>query len=218
MIAAWRICTGPTCGVETGADPDLGNDPVLVCRRSRPRRSPKSHHSGSMTPRVKIGIEVLLVRAGDAPHSAGPAHVPQHAADRRRAVAARNDAGASVFGTRWTYDATGGPAYLAAAATTALTGGRTGRRVRRRRRSTTSFSSLLTMCRVMSRAALVIAPPPGRFGGDAGRRHPDVHRNRSCDLILSRVVGAARRRGNGKLTGIWTDRTEPCLLVSVTTG
>jgi hypothetical protein len=51
-------------------------------------------------PEGEVGIETLLVRAGDGP-------VLQH----------------SVLGQRWVYDAVGDPAYVVAAATAALTGG-----------------------------------------------------------------------------------------------
>jgi len=73
-------------------------------------------------PDGEVGIEVLLVRAGDGP-------VLQVPLTYRGAPLEGGDAWFighmhhSVLGPRWVYDAAGDPAYLTATATAALTGG-----------------------------------------------------------------------------------------------
>jgi hypothetical protein len=73
-------------------------------------------------PAGEVGIETLLVRSGDGP-------VLQVPLTYRDAPLEGGDAWLigtmehSVLGRRWTYDATGDPAYLAALATTILRGG-----------------------------------------------------------------------------------------------
>ena len=72
-------------------------------------------------PAGEVGIETLLVRAGDGP-------VLQVPLTYRDAPLEGGDAWLigtmehSVLGRRWTYDATGDPAYIAALATTILRG------------------------------------------------------------------------------------------------
>lgn len=73
-------------------------------------------------PEGEVGIETVLVRAGDGP-------VLQVPLTYRGAPLAGGEAWLvgtmdhSVLGPRWVYDGTGDPAYLAAAAAAALTGG-----------------------------------------------------------------------------------------------
>ena len=73
-------------------------------------------------PEGEVGIETLLVRAGDGP-------VMQVPLTYRGAPLEGGDAWLigtmqhSVLGQRWVYDAAGDPAYLTAVATAALTGG-----------------------------------------------------------------------------------------------
>lgn len=74
-------------------------------------------------PAGEVGIETLLVRAGDGP-------VQQVPLTYRGAPLEGGDAWLigtmehSVLGRRWVYDGAGDPAYLTAVATAALTGGR----------------------------------------------------------------------------------------------
>jgi hypothetical protein len=74
-------------------------------------------------PEGEVGIETLLVRAGDGP-------VLQVPLTYRAAPLDGGDASLigtmqhSVLGERWTYDATGDPAYVDALATAILAGGR----------------------------------------------------------------------------------------------
>ena len=73
-------------------------------------------------PEGTVGIEIILVRAGDGPLL----QVPLTYRDAPLAGAEVwliDTMEHSVLGTRWAYDATGDPAFIAAAATAALTGG-----------------------------------------------------------------------------------------------
>jgi hypothetical protein len=69
-----------------------------------------------------VGIEVILVRAGDGPLLQVPLTYRDTPLAGAEAWLIRT-VDHSVLGTRWVYDATGDPAFIAAAATAALTGG-----------------------------------------------------------------------------------------------
>lgn len=74
-------------------------------------------------PEGEVGIETILVRAGDGP----VLQVPVTYRDAPLVGAEAFLIGTtlhSALGQRWVYDATGDPAYLAAVATAALAGGR----------------------------------------------------------------------------------------------
>lgn len=73
-------------------------------------------------PEGEVGIETLLVRAGDGPVMQVPLTyrgAPLSGGDEWLIGTMQH----SVLGQRWVYDATGDPAYVATAATAALTGG-----------------------------------------------------------------------------------------------
>ena len=73
-------------------------------------------------PEGEVGIETILVRAGDGPVMQLPLTYRGAPLDGGEAwlIGTMQH---SVLGRRWVYDATGDPAYLAAVATAALTGG-----------------------------------------------------------------------------------------------
>ncbi|WEO78275.1 hypothetical protein BJQ94_04340 [Cryobacterium sp. SO2] len=74
-------------------------------------------------PEGRVGIETILLRAGDGPVLQVPVtyrDAPLAGAEAALITTTQH----SVLGKRWVYDATGDPAYLAAVATAALTGGR----------------------------------------------------------------------------------------------
>lgn len=74
-------------------------------------------------PEGEVGIETLLVRAGDGPVMQVPLTyrgAPLEGADAWLLGTMQH----SVLGQRWAYDGAGDPAYLTAVATAALTGGR----------------------------------------------------------------------------------------------
>jgi hypothetical protein len=74
-------------------------------------------------PDGEVGIETLLVRAGDGPVMQVPLTyrgAPLEGGAARLIGTMRH----SVLGQRWAYDGAGDPAYLTAVATAALTGGR----------------------------------------------------------------------------------------------
>jgi hypothetical protein len=74
-------------------------------------------------PEGEVGIETLLVRAGNGPILQIPLTyrgAPLDGAEDSLIGTMHH----SVLGKRWTYDATGDPAYIAAVAFAALTGGR----------------------------------------------------------------------------------------------
>jgi hypothetical protein len=73
-------------------------------------------------PDGEVGIETILVRAGDGPVLQIPLTyrgAPLEGAEHRLVGTMHH----SVLGQRWAYDATGDPAYIAAATTAAFTGG-----------------------------------------------------------------------------------------------
>ena len=73
-------------------------------------------------PEGQVGIETILISAGDGPVLQVPVtyrDAPLAGADASLITTMQH----SVLGERWVYDATGDPAYLAAVANAALTGG-----------------------------------------------------------------------------------------------
>lgn len=73
-------------------------------------------------PEGRVGIEVILVRAGDGPLTQVPLTYRDAPLTGAEAWLIRT-MDHSILGTRWAYDGTGDPAFIAAAATAALTGG-----------------------------------------------------------------------------------------------
>ena len=74
-------------------------------------------------PEGQVGIETILITAGDGPVLQVPVtyrDAPLAGAEASLITTMQH----TVLGKRWVYDATGDPAYLAAVATAALTGGR----------------------------------------------------------------------------------------------
>jgi len=172
-------------------------------------------------PDGEVGIETILVRAGDGP-------VLQVPLTYRGEPLAGGDAWLigtmhhSVLGPRWVYDATGDPAYLAAVATAALTGdGQAeqyvlidGERVLRESTAVVIGSG--------TRGTPVPSLPSAGAVSTRDERGATIVEASGLQLIVTRLLGA---RGaavapnddatQGVLTGTWKDQPEPQTLVQV---
>jgi hypothetical protein len=146
-------------------------------------------------PEGEVGVETLLVRAGDGPVMQVP-------------LTYRNDEvpGAdewfigtmehSVLGTRWTYDALGDPVYLGELARVILTGD-------------SQVELWIEIDGVMT-----LREPTARVVGSGSEAAPDVD---DVAVEVVRVPGEAVA-GSLVLTGTWTDHPEPAVLASVIAG
>ncbi|HEY3547599.1 MAG TPA: hypothetical protein VGK17_16120 [Propionicimonas sp.] len=171
-------------------------------------------------PAGEVGVETLLVRAGDGP-------VLQVPLTYRGAPLAGGEARLigtmqhSVLGQRWVYDGAGDPVYLTAVATAALTGGRQadlyvhvdGELVRR------------------EPTALVVgsgtdgSPVPGAVPADAIEVRSEggstVVQAGDLHLVIVRTLHTGARHTDadnapsGLLSGTWSDQIEPVPLVVV---
>lgn len=177
-------------------------------------------------PEGEVGIETLLVRAGDGP-------ILQVPLTYRGAPLPGGDAWFittmehSVLGQRWIYDASGDPAYLAAVATAALAGGTEAEHlVEVDGKAVLRPSS--TAVRGSGGLDVVVTPPP--IDNVSMRQKSDSTVVDTGDLrfVVGRVVGAATAgpkagtprawgapESTAVLTGTWTDQPEPRILVSV---
>lgn len=168
-------------------------------------------------PEGEVGIETVLVRAGDGPAMQIPLTyrgAPLEGGDAWLIGTMEH----SVLGRRWVYDATGDPAYLAAVATAALTGGGQAEQyvaidgelvrleptalVRGSGKPGTPVPSLPSV------GAMSTRHEHGATVVDAG----------AIRLVITRVLGAGEsdeNAGEDVLTGTWTDQPEPQRLVIV---
>jgi len=168
-------------------------------------------------PEGEVGIETLLVRAGEGP-------VLQVPLTYRGSPLAGGDAWLiglmqhSVLGERWTYDATGDPVYLAAVATAALTGGNQaeqyyevdGARIHRE-------PTAVVKCSGTPDAA--ISAPPSIDSISTRHEHAGTLVDTGeLRLGIARVPGArvdAPDAASATLSGTWMGQTEPLVLVRV---
>jgi hypothetical protein len=165
-------------------------------------------------PAGKVGVETLLVRAGDGPVLQVPLtyrEAPLAGADRWLLGTAEH----SVLGTRWVYDATGDPVYAAALARTVLTGAAQAAEefevdgVRQARQSD-----------VQAVAAGYGAGPVPEVTGilRVDDTDPAVIATDAVDLTVLRVLGddPSAPTGAPTLTATWNGVAEPRLLAYAT--
>jgi Maltokinase N-terminal cap domain len=166
-------------------------------------------------PEGEVGIETLLVRVENGPVLQIPLTYrgsPLIGAESWLLGTIEH----SVLGTRWTYDAAGDPAYIAAAATAALSGG-------------TQADEFIDIDGVLvfreagvrvqgdGNADTVVAPPPIEAVTTRDAGSATYVETNQVSLIVSRVVGTrATDEATAELTGTWIDQEQPCLLASVT--
>jgi hypothetical protein len=163
-------------------------------------------------PEGEVGIETLLVRAGDGP-------VLQVPLTYRAAPLDGGDAWLigtmqhSVLGQRWTYDGTGDPAYVVALATAILAGGHQAElfieidgEMTRREPTATVLGSGIPGTEVPSIAdSLSTRNESGTTAIEARGLSLAVIRTLSADIRSSPV-------GSETLTGTWTDHATQTLL------
>jgi hypothetical protein len=159
-------------------------------------------------PAGAVGIEMILVQAGDGPTHHAPLTyrgAPLEGGDEWLLGTAEH----SVLGRRWVYDACGDPVYAAALAAAVLGGtGQSeeflevdGRRERREPDMTVTGSG--------THGAEVPAVTAVRAVVDAD---PTLIVTDVVDLAVVRVVDGDRRPAGPTLTGIWSGVTTPVLL------
>jgi hypothetical protein len=180
-------------------------------------------------PDGEVGIETLLVRAGDGPVLQVPLTyrgAPLDGGERSLIGTMEH----SVLGTRWVYDAVGDPAYLLAVATAVLTGGRQaelyveidGEMVRR------EPSAL-----VVGSGAPGTPVPPLAAVGEISTRYQEGSTVVEAGSLVLAVIRAPVPTGpggrhldepapaagtvHGELTGTWSGRPDPVTLVRVQT-
>ncbi|MDQ1546880.1 MAG: hypothetical protein QOH69_1784 [Actinomycetota bacterium] len=144
-------------------------------------------------PDGEVGVETLLVRAGDGPVM----QVPLTYRNEEVPGAEEWFLGTmehSVLGTRWTYDAIGDPVYLGELARVILTGD-------------SQVELWIEIDGVMT-----LREPTARVVGSGTEAAPDVD---DITVEIVRVPGTAVE-GALVLTGTWTDHPEPTVLASVT--
>jgi hypothetical protein len=144
-------------------------------------------------PDGEVGVETLLVRAGDGPVM----QVPLTYRNEEVPGAGEWLLGTmehSVLGTRWTYDAVGDPVYLGELARVILTGD-------------SQVELWIEIDGVMT-----LREPTARVVGSGSEAAPDVD---DVAVEIVRVPGDAVE-GSLVLTGTWTGHPEPTVLASVT--
>ncbi len=143
-------------------------------------------------PDGEVGVETLLIRAGDGPVM----QVPLTYRNEEVPGAGEWFIGTmehSVLGTRWTYDALGDPVYLGELARVILTGD-------------TQVELWIEIDGVMT-----LREPTARVVGSGSEAAPDVD---DITVEIVRVPGAAVEAAL-VLTGTWTDHPEPTVLATV---
>ena len=143
-------------------------------------------------PDGEVGVETLLVRAGDGPVM----QVPLTYRNEEVPGAEEWFLGTmehSVLGTRWTYDAIGDPVYLGELARVILTGD-------------SQVELWIEIDGVMT-----LREPTARVVGSGTEAAPDVD---DITVEIVRVPGTAVE-GALVLTGTWTDHPEPTVLATV---
>jgi hypothetical protein len=140
-------------------------------------------------PDGEVGVETLLVRAGDGP----VLQVPLTYRNEELPGAEQWLLGTmehSVLGTRWTYDAMGDPVYRGELARAILTGG-------------TQVEQWIEVDGVMT-----LREPTASVVGSGTELDPDLT---NVDVEVVRVPGG-RKSSALELTGTWTDHPERTVL------
>jgi hypothetical protein len=142
-------------------------------------------------PDGEVGVETLLVRAGDGPVM----QIPLTYRNEQREGSQDGFIGTlehSVLGTRWVYDATTDPVYLGELARAILTGG-------------TQVEQWIEIDGVMTKREST-----ARVVGSGSETAPDL-----ADVVLEviRVPDGADAIGL-ILTGTWTDHDQPTILAT----
>jgi maltokinase-like protein len=158
-------------------------------------------------PAGAVGMEIMVVRAGDGP----PVHVPLTYRDSPLDGAERFLVGTmehSVLGTRWVYDACGDPVYLAVLDATIRTGGGEAEEVLDGSPRTPVMSVRGNGTGLRGGAPTA---EPGRVvrveDGD-----PTVSVTDSLRLSVRRVLDDRPAGGPHVLTGVWDDQPVPLVL------
>lgn len=163
-------------------------------------------------PEGEVGIETLLVRAGGGPVLQVPLTyrgAPLDGAEGWLIGTMQH----SVLGRRWTYDATGDPAYVAAVAAAVLAGGHQAEQY-------VDVDGELVLREptavVVGSGAEGTAVPVAAALGTVTARHgrgSTVVEARDLLLVIARDVGGlAPAEGSESLSGTWTDHPEPTIL------
>ncbi|MHA6695030.1 CG0192-related protein [Homoserinimonas sp. A520] len=170
-------------------------------------------------PAGEVGVETLLVKAGDGPVMQLPLTyrgVPLVDADEWLIGTLEH----SVLGTRWVYDGVGDPVYFLTAASVIITGGGqaelyvdiNGQQMHRDPTAKVSGSGM----EGVSLPALPIVDELS-VGSDGGM---SVVESGGLTLAVRRVLdgdyergGESRDAATGVLSGTWTDQPEPQVLV-----
>lgn len=179
-------------------------------------------------PEGEVGIETLLVRAGDGPTMQVPLTY-------RSAPLAGGQASLigtlehSVLGTRWVYDGVGDPAYLLTAASTVVTGGHQadllievdGEMVQRDPTAVVAGSGVgdaSESSRLSAGEMAVAGDISVRFDGGltaAETASMIVQVVRTPEITQPRTEPDRNTRAPAVLTGSWTGQPEPRLLISI---
>jgi len=172
-------------------------------------------------PEGEVGIETLLVRAGDGPVMQVPLTYRGAPLDGG-GTSLIGTMQHSVLGQRWVYDGAGDPAYLTAVATAALTGGRQADQF------VDTDGELVfrepTAVVVGSGTSGTPVPPPASADAVSIRneRGSTVVEAGALRLVIVRTPGAGGRTGaldpvddvpSAVLTGTWSGQVEPQQLV-----
>ena len=143
-------------------------------------------------PDGEVGVETLLVRAGDGP----VLQIPLTYRNEELPGAEQWFLGTmehSVLGTRWTYDAIGDPVYRGELARAILTGG-------------TQVEQWIEVDGVMT-----LREPTARVVGSGTESDPDLT---NVEVEVVRVPGG-RKSSALELTGTWTDHPERTVLATL---
>ena len=146
-------------------------------------------------PDGEVGVETLLVRAGDGP----VLQIPLTYRNEELPGAQAHFLGTmehSVLGTRWTYDGLGDPVYLGELAKAILTGG-------------SQVEQWIEIDGVMT-----LREPTAVVVGSGSETEPELGGYR-VDIVRLPDVAAANA-GELLLTGTWTDHLEPTALAYAT--
>jgi hypothetical protein len=142
-------------------------------------------------PDGEVGVETLLVRAGDGP----VLQIPLTYRNEELPGAQAHFLGTmehSVLGTRWTYDGLGDPVYLGELARAILTGG-------------SQVEQWIEIDGVMT-----LREPTAVVIGSGSETEPELD---SYRVVIVRIPdAAAANAGELVLTGTWTDHSEATIL------
>ncbi|HMH58292.1 MAG TPA: hypothetical protein VK537_03835 [Galbitalea sp.] len=147
-------------------------------------------------PDGQVGVETLLVRAGDGPVM----QIPLTYRNKILPGVREHFLGTmehSVLGTRWTYDGLGDPVYLGELAKAILTGG-------------SQVEQWIEIDGVMT-----LREPTAVVVGSGSETAPDLGSFR-VDIVRTPDV-VAPKAGELLLTGTWTDHPEPTVLAYAVT-